>query len=255
MDKIATENLFLLEFLVDSVTLDPDCVCDGPPGETCVSFQFLDNAPLDVSESDFSNKRDAKTDNKGDKALVKSGKSCLFSLSPNQAKAATEQFDITVSVMRRMQPGWLPEKVEVGKSLISVSNLFNELIESVELSDGSSPTAKTLKDVFNINDPQSSETAIGKIGVYIRMSCFGKLIVTQFQMNLDDKSVLFKDKDGKSLYRYKKAGKKGKGKDEGQDRAFLCDPECQVTTHSPSGWANMETQPIPVKVVVVATSS
>lgn len=40
------------------------------------------------------------------------------------------------------------------------------------------------------------------------MSCFGKLIVTQFQMNLDDKSVLFKDKEGKSLYRYKKAGKK-----------------------------------------------
>ncbi|XP_030752833.1 uncharacterized protein LOC115879917 [Sitophilus oryzae] len=205
MEKIATENLFLLEFLVDSVTLDPKCDCEAPPGETCVSFQFLDNAPLDVCEADFNPKRSIKND----RGSVKSGKSCLFSLSPEQATAATEQFDIAVSVMRKMQPGWLPETVEIGASVISVSNLFNELISSVELSDGSSPTAKTLKDVFNISDPSNASTVIGKISVYIRMSCFGKLIVTQFQMNLDDKSVLFKDKEGKSLYRYKKAGKKG----------------------------------------------
>ncbi|ENN75523.1 hypothetical protein D910_10302 [Dendroctonus ponderosae] len=202
MEKIVTENLFLLEFLVDNVQLGEKCECDAPPGETCVSFQFLDNAPLDVCEADFSPKRNLK---KGDKESVKSGKSCLFSLSPEQAAGASEQFDICVSVMKKMQPGWLPEKVEIGNSLISIANLFNELISSVELSDGSSPTAKTLKDDFDINDPQGS--LIGKISVYVRMSCFGKLIVTQFQMNLDDKSVLFKDKEGKSLYRYKKYNK------------------------------------------------
>lgn len=111
MDKIVTENLFLLEFLVDSVTLDKKCECDAPPGETCVSFQFLDNAPLDVCEADFNPKRDMKG---GDRETVKSGKSCLFSLSPEQAAAGTEQFDICVSVTKKMQPGWLPEKVELG---------------------------------------------------------------------------------------------------------------------------------------------
>ncbi|XP_050305122.1 uncharacterized protein LOC126742510 [Anthonomus grandis grandis] len=207
MEKIATENLFLLEFLVDTVNIDPKCDCDAPPGETCVSFQFLDNAPLDVCEQDFCPKTNLKM---AENEVVKSGKSCLFSLSPEQATAALEQFDICVSVMKKMQPGWLPERVEIGSSVIAAANLFNELINSVELSDGSSPTAKTLKDVFDINDGQG--LLIGKISVYIRMSCFGKLIVTQFQMNLDDKSVLFKDKDGKSLYRYKKAGKRKEGK-------------------------------------------
>ncbi|KAH1010904.1 hypothetical protein HUJ05_005139 [Dendroctonus ponderosae] len=213
MEKIVTENLFLLEFLVDNVQLGEKCECDAPPGETCVSFQFLDNAPLDVCEADFSPKRNLK---KGDKESVKSGKSCLFSLSPEQAAGASEQFDICVSVMKKMQPGWLPEKVEIGNSLISIANLFNELISSVELSDGSSPTAKTLKDDFDINDPQGS--LIGKISVYVRMSCFGKLIVTQFQMNLDDKSVLFKDKEGKSLYRYKKSGKRKEGSKDAPDQ-------------------------------------
>lgn len=111
MDKIATENLFLLEFLVDSVNLNKKCQCDAPPGETCVSFQFLDNAPLDVCEADFTPSRNLRADTN---ESVKSGKSCLFSLSPEQASVATDQFDICVSVMKKMQPGWLPEKVEIG---------------------------------------------------------------------------------------------------------------------------------------------
>lgn len=206
MEKIATENLFLLEFLVDNVSLSPECECNAPPGETCVSFQFLDNAPMDVCEADFTPKRNYRA---GEKDQVKSGKSCLFSLSPEQANESVEQFDIFVSIFKKMQPGWLPDRVEIGSALISISNLFAELISSVEISDGTTPTAKTLKDDFDIADANGQ--VIGKIGVYIRMSCFGKLIVTQFQMNLDDKSVLFKDKEGKSLYRYKKAGRNGNG--------------------------------------------
>ncbi|VEN40001.1 unnamed protein product [Callosobruchus maculatus] len=203
MEKIATENLFLLEFLVDKVDLEPKCDCDAP-GEICVSFQFLDNAPLDVCEADCNPQRNYKSDSED----VKSGKSCLFSLSPEQAIEATKQFDILVTVFKKMQPGWLPERLDLGASLINIANLFNELIDSVETSDGATPTAKTLKDMFDITNQDG--TPIGKLGVYVRMSCFGKLIVTQFQMNLQDKSVLFKDKEGKSLYRYKKAGKGGK---------------------------------------------
>ncbi|KAJ8952974.1 hypothetical protein NQ317_012139 [Molorchus minor] len=217
MDKIATENLFLLEFLVDKVELNQKCQCDAPPSETCVSFQFLDNAPLDVCEADFTPKRNYREDTD---TTTKSGKSCLFSLSPDQADICLDTFDINVTIWRKMLPGWLPEKVEIGQALISIGKytgslstvagghvltFFGELITCVESSDGSVPTAKTLKDDFEItNDRGDSQ---GKITIYIRMSCFGKLIITQFQMNLDEKSVLFKDKEGKSLYRYKKAGK------------------------------------------------
>lgn len=197
MECLATENLFLLEFLVDGVDLNQGCDCDSPAGELCISFQFLDNAPLDVCENDFTSQQSGKD--------VKTGKSCLFSLTGKQAEDATKQFDIYVSVIKKMQPGWLPEKLELGNTLISVSNLFNELIESVGCGCEASPCAKTLKDTFIVTNSDGED--IGSISVYIRMSCFGKLIVTQFQMNLEDKSVLFKDKDGKSMYRYKKASK------------------------------------------------
>lgn len=201
MDKIATENLFLLEFLVDEVNLNPKCDCAMGEGEKCVSFQFLDNAALDICEEPLPSDKQGACP----KDSVKSGKSCLFSLSPQQAREAVDQFDVRVTVFKRMPTGWLPERVEIGESLISVANLFSDLIDSIASSDGTTPAAKTLKDNFDIND--STGTLVGKIGVYIRMSCFGKLIVTQFQMNLGDKSVLFKDKEGKSLYKYRKAGK------------------------------------------------
>lgn len=121
MDSIATENLFLLEFLVDSVDLDRGCDCDSPSGELCIAFQFLDNAPLEVCENDFT-----ASNQKG--GSLKTGKSCLFSLTPAQAEEATKQFDVYVSVVKKMQPGWLPEKVEIGSTLISIANLFCELV-------------------------------------------------------------------------------------------------------------------------------
>lgn len=139
---------------------------------------------------------------------VKSGKSCLFSLTPEQAMEATRTFDVNLDIFKKMQPGFLPEKVQVGNCLISIANLFVELIDSITSSTGEAPSAKTLKDTFKITG--NTGQVIGELGIYIRMSCFGKLIVTQFQMNLQDKSVLFKDKEGHSLYRYKKAGKKTK---------------------------------------------
>ncbi|XP_044253318.1 uncharacterized protein LOC123004224 [Tribolium madens] len=201
MEKLATENLFLLEFLVDDVKMEGKCDCDTPPGEHCVSFQFLDNDALDVCEADFSpGRKYGKEDN------TKSGKSCLFSLTPEQVQKASEVFDVTVTVFKRMQPGWLPDKISIGSALISIANLFVELVQSVELQADQTPSAKTMKDTFVLMDSTGSK--VGKISIYIRMSCFGKLIVTQFQMNLEDKSVLFKDKGGQSLYRYKKASKK-----------------------------------------------
>lgn len=207
MDKVATENLFLLEFLVDNVKLNPKCECSAPAGETCVSFRFLDNDPLEICERDFVPQRKYGVDEE----FIKSGKSCLFSLSPEKAEQCMEQFFIDIFLSKRMPPGWLPEVVQFGAASLSITNLFIELINSVQSGEGG-PSAKTLKDEFDIFDAQGSQekesgTVIGQIAVYIRMSCFGKLIVTQFQMNLQDKSVLFKDKEGKSLYRYKKAGK------------------------------------------------
>lgn len=206
MDKFTSENLILLEFLVDQVTLDYHVQQElkRMVAETCVCFQFLDNAQLCVCEEDFAPKKKslATAPNEGN---LKNGKSCLFSLTPRQAEEATRQFDIHVEVMKKMQPGVLPDKIVIGESLISIVNLFNELVASIADS-GESPVAKTLKDCFKINN--TAGELVGHISVYIRMSCFGKLIVTQFQMNLEDKSCQFKGKEGHFLFKYNKAGKR-----------------------------------------------
>lgn len=218
----SAENLFLLEFLVDSLELAPQCECASPPGETCVAFTFLDNAPLEICEEDFSPGMKYGQDT----ARLKSGKSCLFSLRMDQINYLTNVFDVTITVIRKMQPGWLPEKILVGTAVISIANLFTEMIQSIHaLTAPESPTSKTLKDIFDILNVEG--TLVGKIGVYIRMSCFGKLIVTQFQMNFEDKSVLFKDKEGKSLYRYKKAPKGCEHKiDDVGALESNCDDQC-----------------------------
>lgn len=204
MTQIGTENLFLLEFLVDEVNLEKKCDCDSPQGQLCVSFQFLDNGPLEVCENDFSPMRKYGTNDENNK----SGKSCLFSLSPQLTEACLTNFDLLVTVKKVMPPDILPDKVDIGLAYISLANLFSELIYSIEASEAGGPAAKTMKDVFNLQNEMGKD--VGTVGIYIRMSCFGKLIVTQFQMNLQDKSVLFKDKEGKSLYRYRKAGKASK---------------------------------------------
>ena len=177
MEKLATENLFLLEFLVDDVKMDGRCDCDTPPGEHCVSFQFLDNDPLEVCEADFSPARKY-----GREENIKSGKSCLFSLTPEQVQKALEVFDVMITVFKKMQPGWLPEKICIGSALVSIANLFVELIRCVELQAEQGPSAKTLKDTFKLLD--SVGTCVGKVSIYVRMSCFGKLIVTQFQVEI-----------------------------------------------------------------------
>lgn len=218
MEKFATENLILLEFLVDQINLDFEIQQElaSVMGETCVSFQFLDNAPLLVCEQDFSNNKMNGCNS------VKSGKSCLFSLTPQQAEEASKMFDITVEVFKKMKPGVLPDKIPIGGSVICIANLFNELVESIATA-GESPTAKALKDCFKISN--SNGENVGHLSVYIRMSCFGKLIVTQFQMNLEDKSVQFKAKEGHYLFKYNK-GKGDCNKDEQDWQKKKYNPDC-----------------------------
>ncbi|KAF5284037.1 hypothetical protein FQR65_LT13619, partial [Abscondita terminalis] len=200
MDNIVTENFFLLEFLVDKVELYKEMkrfCC--PRNQTCVSIQFLDNSPLDICEKDFVPRRKYSKP----KPNVTSGKSCLFSLTPEQAQDAAEEFNLHVCVLKILEGCGGQEKIELGTCTISVVNLFTQIIAHINARpDETSPVDKTIKDEYPIEN--SLGDIIGTLGMYIRMSCFGKLIVTQFQMNLKDRSILFKDKQGNSLYKYKK---------------------------------------------------
>lgn len=204
----ATENLFLLEFLVDKVHIDPTAARQsqmaGLYGESCVQFQFLNNAPLDVCEADFSPKNNYAAEG----GTFKSGKSILFSLTPDQAQQAVKDFAIHVYVFKKLEGNAMPDKMPVGETDIQIVDQFNELLKQINDNSTGQPAAKVIKDTFKLIGP--GETSMGTISVFIRISCFGKLIVTQFQMNLEDRSVLFKDNQGSSMYRYRKTSKDDK---------------------------------------------
>ncbi|RZC34437.1 DUF4497 domain containing protein, partial [Asbolus verrucosus] len=219
MAKLSNENLFLMEFLVENLQIDKSD-CNMPPGELCICFHFLDNTELDVCEHDFSPNKKFSPSNDNNRT----GKSCLFSLTPPQAQAALQSFDLIVNVCKKMLPGYNPEKICMGSANISVVHMLSSLLQSNE----ETPAVKVLQESFQLMDATGRN--VGTIGVYIRMSCYGKMIITQFQMNLDDKSVLFKDKEGRSLYRYKKSKKKGKAtkiEDLSQNEQD-CDPNCKT---------------------------
>lgn len=203
MDKILNENLFLLEFLVDEVNLHPGvipCELEYAAGETCMSIQFLDNDPLDICEAEFN--QDCCTPDQ----TMKNGKSCLFAISPKQIDDVMKRFDLDVSIYKKLMYGVEPNKVKLGTSKISLEALFNEILQALKDDPESGTVSKTLKDIYPIIPLQlGDKCCIGDIVVFVRMSCFGKLIVTQFQMNLQEKSVFFKDKEGKSVYKYRKA--------------------------------------------------
>jgi len=188
MERMNTENLLLLEFLVDEVAFEERIRDDLLliHGETCVTFQFLDNIPLCVTENEFTGNLEQI-----DKVEMKSGKSCLFSMTPREAEMAFNVFDIYLEVCKVMPPGTLPERILVGEGLISITRLYKKLMESFIKAGGSVCCAKSMEDTFKITSA-STGNLVGSIRVFIRLSCFGKIIITEFQMNMQNKCIEFK---------------------------------------------------------------
>lgn len=171
--KIARENLFLLEFLVDHVTLSPFCDCAAPGGEKCVEFQILDNEPLYICESDFltQGKKSSKSSKSSNN---KKPKGCYFSINGHRAEYSLERFDIYVTVYKRMVLGWKPQRAEVGMAVISISKIFCDLIcdmASIKCRGTPSPV-KTMK--FEGNLEKLNGNFAGTIGIGIRLSCVNK---------------------------------------------------------------------------------
>lgn len=195
------EKLFLMEVLVDSllisnssINLDKDLLENLT--DTCVLFQFLHYPPLVVCESDFMGTIGAGREDNSH-VTFKSGKSCFFSLRTPKGPILPVPFEVKMSVLRRLKEGVLPDKLEVGKTTIKMNDEFTELLNADKNCE-SLPLSKSKKGVFEIQDGFGK--TVGSVTAFIRVSCFGKLIITQFSMNKEDEqSFLFKGMDVKQV--------------------------------------------------------
>lgn len=193
------EQLFLMEFLVDEVNIPAIRAIHEEilPARTCISFQILDLPPLNIYQ-ESPTEACACIDN--EPQVFKKGKSCLFALANVVLRKPLCSFPVTMSVYKELPPGVLPDVMLIGTHQIQVRDLINTLLSQQIFQIDSA--CRTLKDTFKITT--ATGQCVGKVTVFIRASCFGRKIVTQFQIPHNRKPYLFKGADDSPVFQCKR---------------------------------------------------
>lgn len=170
------DGLFLLEVLVDKIIFSKSPCFSDKDFKTCINIECPGVEPIEICDDE-----PGTCIVKSDGPFIKSfnsGKSCLFSLNDSQISNAMSKFPINVSVYKSLPCGCLPTKIIMGECKIDMTKEFVEARKTF-LEDPTNVSYQALKDSFHIVGPDGSET--GEVVMFLRISCFGKLIITRFQ--------------------------------------------------------------------------
>ncbi|KAH9627974.1 hypothetical protein HF086_017949 [Spodoptera exigua] len=170
------DGLFLLEVLIDKIVFVKSPCFSDKDFRTCVTIETPSVQPLEICDDD-----PGACVAKSGGPFVKtfnSGKSCLFSLQEADITKAMSSFPIKVSVFKSLPCGCLPTKIIMGEATIDMTKEFVQSRKTF-LEDPTNVSYQALKDSFRIVGPDGTET--GEVVMFLRISCFGKLIITRFQ--------------------------------------------------------------------------
>lgn len=170
------DGLFLLEVLIDKIVFVKSPCFSDKDFRTCVNIECPAVEPLEICDDD-----PGACVAKSGGPFVKTfnnGKSCLFSLKEADIGKAMSKFPIKVSVYKSLPCGCLPTKIVMGEATIDMTKEFVQARKKF-IEDPTSVSYQALKDSFRIVGPDGAET--GEIVMFLRISCFGKLIITRFQ--------------------------------------------------------------------------
>jgi len=183
------DRLYLFEFLVDKVQLCEAAIqsipgANEPCHQTCVKFQLLKLPVLEVCEADFCKTEPQPPTN----VSFKSGQSCLFSM-PDPKRCQVSGICIRVSVVRKPVVKGAPGKcVLVGESYITLPSNFTCLI-NYDGPQEQAPPSEFVKNIYPLRDGGCVQ--VGTISLFMRLSNFGNLIITEFQSSPNDPSAYF----------------------------------------------------------------
>lgn len=169
-------GLFLLEVLIDKISFVKSPCFSDKDFRTCVTIAAPSVEPLQICDDD-----PGACVAKSGGPFVKtfnSGKSCLFSLQEGDISKAMSNFPIKVTVHKSLPCGCLPTKIIMGEATIDMTKEFVQSRNKF-LEDPTIVSCQALKDSFRIVGPDGEPT--GDIAMFLRISCFGKLIITRFQ--------------------------------------------------------------------------
>ncbi|KAK6627523.1 hypothetical protein RUM44_010001 [Polyplax serrata] len=214
------EMLFLIEFLVDTLLLKPENMNlqDMDPcllqGQTCMVLTFIHFPPMSICENDM----DPCKQTGGNYIKFNSGKSLMFALSESEFVNPKQVF-LEVCAYKMLPHGTVPNKLPIGVTKICLVELFKQVFEKVDLKPDKLPVSKSIKDKYTLIGT-NGKCPTAEVTIYIRLSCLGQNVVTEFQRGNDEcEPFLFKSKESRKVYECKP--KDGALEDEAED---LCPP-------------------------------
>lgn len=175
LPKTNDDGLFLLEVLIDKVIFAKSS-CYDKKLKVSVVIQCLFVDPFEIS-ADEAGCSASRTDG-SHVVTLNSGKSCLFSLKEYDILTAMTKFPIKVLVYTYLPCGCSSHRIIVGEATIDMTKEFVQARNKYK-EEPNNVSYQALKDSFRIIGADGVET--GKIAMFLRISCFGKWIVTRFQ--------------------------------------------------------------------------
>lgn len=125
-----------------------------------------------------------------------------------------------MSVYKKLPPGVLPDVMLIGTHQIQAKNLINAVLRNRVFK--STASSKTSKETYKITT--ATGQAVGEVTVFLRVSCFGRKIVTQFQIPHNKKPFLFKGEENSPVIQCKKIPSQIECKDSNVPKC-ICKPE------------------------------
>ncbi|KAG7313547.1 hypothetical protein JYU34_000691 [Plutella xylostella] len=168
------DSLFLLEVLVDKVTFKKAPCFADKDFKTCVAVASPVLAPFEICDDEPDS---GPPTHSPFSRNFNNGKSCLFCMKETDIKKSMAKFPIKIQVFRTLPCGCIPTKILMGQADIDMTKEFIET-RNRHMQDPNAVSYQALKDTFQLHvDGEPT----GDISMYIRISCFGKLICTKFQ--------------------------------------------------------------------------
>ncbi|KAK6628817.1 hypothetical protein RUM43_002633 [Polyplax serrata] len=218
------ELLFLIEFLVDTLTLFPEnmnlsgidpCALQGP---TAVVLTFLHFPPMSLGEKDTDPNRRTGSN----VVQYNSGKSLMFALTEAQFEEPPPIY-LHIAAAREMPHAFRFQQLSIGQTKVQLSELFKQVFEKYD-EHPKTTVSKSIKDCYLLTGEDNKPTA--EMTLYIRLTCLGENVVTEFQKTEDpEEPMLFKNRESKKVYecRESEQQEESKGMNIGGDGKKSCE--------------------------------
>lgn len=196
------ELLFLIEFLVNTMTLFPEnldvsnldpCALVGP---TSIALSFLHFPPMTMGETDMDPERIT-----GENVIpFNCGKSLMFALTEAQFENPPPVF-LSISAKKDMPHAFRFPFLDIGTVKVDLSGLFKLVFDKYD-EHPNRTVSKSIQDTYKLMNPNGKAGA--EVKVYVRLTCMGQNIVTEFKRGCDfSDPMLFKNPESLKTYECK----------------------------------------------------